>query len=113
MSPNPLDLFRLTNRTALVTGARREIGRAIALALKGAGARLAIHHADTAEETADDEHRGAGRRSGHHRSRTRSSTGTRVAQSARHSGCRATTLFRSAILVFVAPEAPISTVKTR
>jgi len=53
MSLNPFDRFRLTNRTALVTGARREIGRAIALALAGAGARLAIHHAGTPEETAD------------------------------------------------------------
>ncbi len=53
MSPNALDLFRLTNRTALVTGARREIGRAIALALSSAGARLAIHHAGTEEEQAD------------------------------------------------------------
>lgn len=53
MSPNALDLFRLTDRTALVTGARREIGRAIALALNNAGARLAIHHADTEEEQAD------------------------------------------------------------
>jgi len=53
MPSNPLDRFRLTNRTALVTGARREIGRAIALVLAGAGARLAIHHADTAQEAAD------------------------------------------------------------
>src|SRR6185369_4110300 len=53
MPPNTLDRFRLTDRTALVTGARREIGRAIALALAGAGARLAIHHAGTAEEAAD------------------------------------------------------------
>ena len=53
MPPNTFDRFRLTNRTALVTGARREIGRAIALALSGAGARLAIHHADTAEERTD------------------------------------------------------------
>jgi glucose 1-dehydrogenase len=53
MLPNPFDRFRLANRTALVTGARREIGRAIALALAGAGARLAIHHADTAEEASD------------------------------------------------------------
>ena len=53
MPTNPLDRFRLTDRTALVTGARREIGRAIALALAGAGARLAIHHADTAKEAAD------------------------------------------------------------
>ena len=53
MLPNPFDRFRLADRTALVTGARREIGRAIATALAGAGARLAIHHADTAEEAAD------------------------------------------------------------
>jgi glucose 1-dehydrogenase len=50
MLPNTFDRFRLTNRTALVTGARCEIGRAIALALAGAGARLAIHHAGTTEE---------------------------------------------------------------
>jgi glucose 1-dehydrogenase len=48
-----IDRFRLHGRTALVTGARREIGRAIALALAGAGAQLAIHHAGTAEEAAD------------------------------------------------------------
>lgn len=53
MSLNTIDRFRLSGRTALVTGARREIGRSIALALAGAGARLAIHHADTAEEAAD------------------------------------------------------------
>ena len=53
MTTNIFDSFRLTGRTALVTGARREIGRAIALALAGAGARLAIHHAGTAEEAAD------------------------------------------------------------
>ncbi len=47
------DRFRLANRTALVTGARREIGRAIALALAEAGAKLAIHHAGTAEEQTD------------------------------------------------------------
>ncbi len=55
MLPNAFDRFRLNNRTALVTGARREIGRAIALALADAGARLAIHHAGTAEEAADAE----------------------------------------------------------
>ncbi len=55
MPSNPLDRFRLDNRTALVTGARREIGRAIALALAGVGARLAIHHVGTAEETRDAE----------------------------------------------------------
>jgi NAD(P)-dependent dehydrogenase (short-subunit alcohol dehydrogenase family) len=50
---DPFASFRLAGRTALVTGARREIGRAIALGLAGAGARLTIHHAGTAEESSD------------------------------------------------------------
>lgn len=53
MTLDPFASFRLTGRTALVTGARREIGRSIALILAGAGARLAIHHAGTEEEARD------------------------------------------------------------
>ena len=50
---NPLDKFRLDGRTALVTGARREIGRAIAEALGAVGARVAVHHLGNVEETRD------------------------------------------------------------
>ncbi|MBN8874645.1 MAG: SDR family oxidoreductase [Rhodospirillales bacterium] len=55
LQSDPFASFRLDGRTALVTGARREIGRAIAVTLASAGAKLAIHHAGTAEETRDAE----------------------------------------------------------
>lgn len=51
--PDPIARFRLDGRTALVTGGRREIGRAIALGLAAQGARVVIHHAGTAEELHD------------------------------------------------------------
>jgi glucose 1-dehydrogenase len=50
---DPLARFRLDGRSALVTGGRREIGAAIALGLAALGARVAVHHAGTAEEAAD------------------------------------------------------------
>ena len=53
MMQDPMASFRLDGKTALVTGARREIGRAIALALAGLGARVAVHHLGNEEETRD------------------------------------------------------------
>ena len=49
----PIGAFSVAGKVALVTGARREIGRAIARALGAQGATVAVHHVGNAEETAD------------------------------------------------------------
>jgi glucose 1-dehydrogenase len=51
----PFSLFDLTGRRALITGARRGIGRAIALAFGAQGAEVIVHHADAPGELADAE----------------------------------------------------------
>ena len=43
-------MITLQNKTALVTGASRGIGRATALALAGAGARVLVHYGRSAQE---------------------------------------------------------------
>ncbi|MCD6290070.1 MAG: SDR family oxidoreductase, partial [Anaerolineae bacterium] len=51
---NPLDMFRLDGRVALVTGGSKGLGKAMASALAGVGADVAIvsRHLDEAEATA-------------------------------------------------------------
>ena len=43
-----LDLFRLDGKVALVTGASRGLGAAMAIALASAGADVALHATDAA-----------------------------------------------------------------
>jgi 2-deoxy-D-gluconate 3-dehydrogenase len=52
-SPNALDLFRLDNKVALITGAASGLGAAIAIALSQAGAAVAVHgNRRSADDTA-------------------------------------------------------------
>jgi 2-dehydro-3-deoxy-D-gluconate 5-dehydrogenase len=62
MSP-ALDLFRIDGQVALVTGASRGLGAAMAVALAEAGADVALHSTtQPAEDTADGIRRTSGRR---------------------------------------------------
>ncbi|NOZ29574.1 MAG: SDR family oxidoreductase [Chloroflexi bacterium] len=61
---DPLSLFRLDDRVALVTGGSKGLGKAMAAALAGAGADVAIssRHLDEAEATAQEIAEATGRR---------------------------------------------------
>src|SRR5512142_2908491 len=59
--PAALDLFRLDGKVALVTGASRGLGAAMAEALASAGADIALHGYESPAQTAA---RLAGRRTG-------------------------------------------------
>jgi glucose 1-dehydrogenase len=50
---SPMEAFRLDGRVALVTGARRGIGRSIAIAFAAQGAYVAVHHVNNDEERRD------------------------------------------------------------
>src|SRR5580698_3437258 len=62
--PRSRAMNTLTNKTALVTGASRGMGRAAALALAAAGARVVVHYGRNADEakTVVDQIRAAGGR---------------------------------------------------
>ena len=64
-------MANLANKTALVTGASRGMGRAAALALATAGARVIIHYGRNADEakTVVDQIRATGGRAGAHQHR--------------------------------------------
>jgi 2-deoxy-D-gluconate 3-dehydrogenase len=57
-----LEAFELNGKNALVTGSRRGLGAAIAMALAQAGANVACHGRESEAGAAWDEIRGAGRR---------------------------------------------------
>ena len=49
----PLDMIELAGRVALVTGAGRRVGRAIAVALGAAGMRVAVHYNESVDGARD------------------------------------------------------------